>query len=192
MSLYDYQVKLLLVGDSGVGKTSLLFRFADHYFQNQFISTIGVDFRSRIVNHDGKNIKAQVWDTAGQDKFQSITSGYYRGAEGSIIVFDVTRRDTFDHIKYWKSEVDNKIISKIPMLLVGNKTDLVEDRVVSYEEANKLAKELQMPYLETSPKTNDGVDEIFVDIISRIIPTKLQTMQIEENIPKSRFNSRCC
>lgn len=134
-SEYDYLFKLLLIGDSSVGKSCLLLRFADDAYVDTYISTIGVDFKIRTVELDGKSVKLQIWDTAGQERFRTITSSYYRGAHGIIIVYDVTDRESFNNVKQWLSEIDRYASDSVCKLLVGNKCDLVDSKVVDTEEA---------------------------------------------------------
>ncbi|KAL9253000.1 GTP-binding protein YPTM2-like protein [Drosera capensis] len=149
---YDYLFKLLLIGDSGVGKSCLLLRFADDSYVESYISTIGVDFKIRTVEQDGKTIKLQIWDTAGQERFRTITSSYYRGAHGIIIVYDVTDQHSFENVKQWLSEIDRYASDNVVKLLVGNKSDLTSNRVVSYESGKAFADEIGVPFLETSAK----------------------------------------
>merc|ERR1712100_792056 len=136
---YDYLFKLLLIGDSGVGKSCLLLRFADDTYTDSYISTIGVDFKIRTIELDGKTIKLQIWDTAGQERFRTITSSYYRGAHGIIVVFDVTDQESFENVKHWLQEIDKYANEGVMKLLVGNKSDLQSKKVVSYDEAKELA-----------------------------------------------------
>merc|ERR1712023_429870 len=123
MGDYDYLFKLLLIGDSGVGKSSLLLRFADDTYTQSYISTIGVDFKIRTVELEGKTIKLQIWDTAGQERFRTITSSYYRGAHGIIVVYDVTDIDSFNNVKQWLCEIDRYACENVNKLLVGNKCE---------------------------------------------------------------------
>ncbi|KAL0401006.1 UNVERIFIED_CONTAM: Ras-related protein RIC1 [Sesamum latifolium] len=135
VSFSDYLFKLLLIGDSGVGKSCLLLRFADDSYLDSYISTIGVDFKIRTVEQDGKTIKLQIWDTAGQERFRTITSSYYRGAHGIIIVYDVTDQESFNNVKQWLNEIDRYASENVNKLLVGNKCDLADNRAVPYETA---------------------------------------------------------
>ncbi|GFP80741.1 RAS-related protein ric1 [Phtheirospermum japonicum] len=148
----DYLFKLLLIGDSGVGKSCLLLRFADDSYLDSYISTIGVDFKIRTVEQDGKTIKLQIWDTAGQERFRTITSSYYRGAHGIIIVYDVTDQESFNNVKQWLNEIDRYASENVNKLLVGNKCDLADNRAVSYDTAKAFADEIGIPFMETSAK----------------------------------------
>ena len=134
-SEYDYLFKLLLIGDSGVGKSCLLLRFADDTYTESYISTIGVDFKIRTIELDGKTIKLQIWDTAGQERFRTITSSYYRGAHGIIVVFDVTDQESFNNVKQWLHEIDRYASADVKKLLVGNKCDLTTKKQVEYNAA---------------------------------------------------------
>jgi len=127
---HDYFFKILLIGDSGVGKSCLLLRFADDSWTDTHISTIGVDFKIKTLNIDGKTIKLQIWDTAGQERFRTITSSYYRGAQGIILVYDCTDQESFANVKQWMGEIDRYACENVNKLLVGNKTDLVNEKVV--------------------------------------------------------------
>uniref|UniRef100_A0A3Q3EN43 Ras-related protein Rab-1B-like n=1 Tax=Labrus bergylta TaxID=56723 RepID=A0A3Q3EN43_9LABR len=161
---YDYLFKLLLIGDSGVGKSCLLLRFADDTYTESYISTIGVDFKIRTIDMDGKTVKLQIWDTAGQERFRTITSSYYRGAHGIIIVYDVTEQESFNNVKQWLDEIDRYACENVSRLLVGNKTDLVSKKVVDAD----LASSLKIPFLETSAKSADNVEKAFLTMASEI------------------------
>jgi len=165
---YDYLFKLLLIGDSSVGKSCLLLRFADDSYVDTYISTIGVDFKIRTVELDGKTVKLQIWDTAGQERFRTITSSYYRGAHGIIIVYDVTDMESFNNIKQWLSEIDRYASDSVCKLLVGNKCDLVDNKVVDTEKAKAFADSLGIPFIETSAKESINVEEAFLTMSSEI------------------------
>ncbi|KAH0943887.1 hypothetical protein HID58_003524 [Brassica napus] len=150
--MFDYLFKLLLIGDSSVGKSCLLLRFADDAYIDSYISTIGVDF----------------WDTVGQERFRTITSSYYRGAHGIIIVYDCTEMESFNNVKQWLSEIDRYANDSVCKLLIGNKNDMVESKVVSTETGKALADELGIPFLETSAKDSINVEQAFLTIAGEI------------------------
>nr|ABD65146.1 Ras-related GTP-binding protein, putative [Brassica oleracea] len=156
----DYLFKLLLIGDSGVGKSCLLLRFADDSYLDSYISTIGVDFKIRTVEQDGKTIKLQIWDTAGQERFRTITSSYYRGAHGIIVTYDVTDQESFNNVKQWLNEIDRYASESVNKLLVGNKNDLTSQKA--------FADELGIPFLETSAKNATNVEEAFMAMTAAI------------------------
>eukprot|EP00325_Prymnesiales_sp_UTEX-LB-985_P001977 CAMPEP_0174698532 /NCGR_PEP_ID=MMETSP1094-20130205/4108_1 /TAXON_ID=156173 /ORGANISM="Chrysochromulina brevifilum, Strain UTEX LB 985" /LENGTH=200 /DNA_ID=CAMNT_0015895725 /DNA_START=53 /DNA_END=655 /DNA_ORIENTATION=+ len=163
---YDYLFILVLIGDSGVGKSCLLLRFADDKWTDSYISTIGVDFKIRTIELDQKTIKLQIWDTAGQERFRTISSTYYRGAHGIIVVYDVTNKLSFDNVQRWLSEIDKYARENVNKLLVGNKADAAEgadsSRQVPMEDGKKFAEDRDIPFLETSAKTGTFVDTAFL------------------------------
>lgn len=165
---YDYLFKLLLIGDSGVGKSCLLLRFADDTYTPDYISTIGVDFKIRTIELDGKTIKLQIWDTAGQERFRTITSSYYRGAHGIIIVYDVTDQESFNNVKQWLQEIDRYATGGVMKLLVGNKADLLDKKVVEYTAAKEFADALDIPFLETSALSSTNVEQAFFTMARQI------------------------
>ncbi|KAJ3447783.1 ras and ef-hand domain-containing protein [Anaeramoeba flamelloides] len=175
---YDYLFKILLIGDSGVGKSCVLLRFTDNEFRSSFLSTIGVDFKIKTIDLNGKQTKLQIWDTAGQERFQTITRNYYKGAQGIFLVYDVSERDTFDNIQNWVDEVKNNTEKAVTMLLIGNKCDLVNKRQVSTEEGEQLAQNLKMCFLETSAKDNTNIAKCF-QVMAGEIEIKLSTDENE-------------
>ncbi|KAI8053166.1 GTP-binding protein ypt1 [Gilbertella persicaria] len=174
---YDYLFKLLLIGDSGVGKSCLLLRFADDTYTESYISTIGVDFKIRTIELEGKTVKLQIWDTAGQERFRTITSSYYRGAHGIIVVYDVTDEDSFNNVKQWLQEIDRYAAEGVNKLLVGNKSDLVDKKVVNTEQATEFAESLKIPLLETSAKDATNVEQAFLTMAKQIKDRMGSTMQ---------------
>jgi len=158
----------VLIGDSGVGKSCLLLRFADDAFTESYISTIGVDFRFRTVKIDKKTVKLQIWDTAGQERFRTITSAYYRGADGIIMVYDVTTQESFNHVNDWLNEVNRYASEGTCKLLVGNKSDRT-DKVVQHDTAKAFADNLGIPFLETSAKNASNVEQAFLTMASELI-----------------------
>jgi Ras-related protein Rab-8A len=165
---YDQLIKLLLIGDSGVGKSCLLLRFAENSFTPSFITTIGIDFKIKKVQISGKTIKLQIWDTAGQERFRTITSAYYRGAMGIVLVYDVTDENSFKNIRSWMKNIDQHASAGVVRALVGNKCDIGSgERVISYEQGKSLADEYGIPvFRETSAKTGEGVDDMFIGLAS--------------------------
>lgn len=165
---YDYLFKLLLIGDSGVGKSSLLIRFADDTFTESFISTIGVDFKIRTINVEGKVVKLQIWDTAGQERFRTLTTAYYRSAHGIILVYDVNLKETFKHLSEWLEEVKKYASEGVDMLLVGNKCDIIGKRQVNYELAREFAENLSVSFIETSAKDSTNVERVFYTMAAEL------------------------
>jgi len=165
---YDYLFKLLLIGDSGVGKSCLLLRFADDTYTESYISTIGVDFKIRTIDLDGKTIKLQIWDTAGQERFRTITSSYYRGAHGIIVVYDTTDIESFNNVKQWLHEIDRYASDNVNKLLVGNKSDLTSKRAVTFDQAKEFADSLGIEFVETSAKNSTNVEKAFMMMAAQI------------------------
>ncbi|KAJ3123084.1 GTP-binding protein of the rab [Nowakowskiella sp. JEL0407] len=179
---YDYLFKLLLIGDSGVGKSCLLLRFADDTYTESYISTIGVDFKIRTIELEGKTVKLQIWDTAGQERFRTITSSYYRGAHGIIVVYDVTDQETFNNVQQWLQEIDRYANEGVNKLLVGNKSDLVNKKQVDYNAAKEYADNLKIPFLETSAKNATNVEQAFLTMAKQIKDRFLLiSISIDEN-----------
>jgi len=167
-SKYDHLFKILMVGDSGVGKSSLLLRFTDDTFSENFISTIGVDFKIRTVTLEGKTVKMQIWDTAGQERFRTITSSYYRGAHGVILVYDVTDQVSFNNARQWLTEIERYACGQVVKLLVGNKCDLTTKRVVDFETGKEFADQFNLPFLEASAKDGSNVEKAFLTLVKDI------------------------
>lgn len=171
---YDYLFKLLLIGDSGVGKTCVLFRFSEDQFNSTFISTIGIDFKIRTIELDDKKIKLQIWDTAGQERFRTITTAYYRGAMGIMLVYDITNQKSFDNIKNWIRNIEEHASADVEKMVLGNKCDMDDKRVVSKESGETLAVEYGIKFMETSAKASINVDEAFITI-ARDIKKKMDS-----------------
>nr|XP_057930497.1 ras-related protein Rab-3D-like isoform X1 [Doryrhamphus excisus] len=165
---FDYMFKLLLIGNSSVGKTSFLFRYTDNSFTSAFVSTVGIDFKVKTIYRNDKRIKLQIWDTAGQERYRTITTAYYRGAMGFLLVYDITSQESFLSVQDWGTQIKTYSWDNAQVVLVGNKLDLEEDRQVPTEEAERLAKELGFQFFEASAKDNINVKQVFdklVDVI---------------------------
>ena len=165
---YAYLFKYIIIGDTGVGKSCLLLQFTDKRFQPVHDLTIGVEFGARMVNIESKNVKLQVWDTAGQESFRSITRSYYRGAAGALLVYDITRRETFEHLTTWLEDARQHSSTNMVIMLIGNKCDLEDIRAVTKEEGEAFAREHGLVFMETSAKTAANVEVAFVNTAKEI------------------------
>ncbi|XP_024080092.1 ras-related protein Rab-18-B-like isoform X2 [Terrapene carolina triunguis] len=164
-------LKLLVVGDSAVGKSSLLLRFTDDTFEPYLNPTIGVDFKVKKMVVDGNPVQLAIWDTAGQERFRTLTPSYYRGVQGVILVYDVTRKDTFTNLMTWLNELETYATrSNIVKMLVGNKIDK-PDREINKREGLQFARKHSMLFIETSAKTRDGVQCAFEEVVIKILQT---------------------
>ena len=170
----DQVFKLLIIGDSGVGKSCLLMQFSDNLFSDTTTPTAGVDFKNCTVDVAGAKVKLKIWDTAGQERFRTITSMHYRGTHGVIFVYDVTNADTFKSIKKWLHEIDQNC-DRVSRVLVGNKDDNHEKKVVPLEEAQQFADQIGIPLYETSAKEGKNVGEVFHAIAWLVLKQKLET-----------------
>ena len=159
---YEYIFKYIIIGDMGVGKSCLLHQFTEKKFIPDSAHTIGVEFGTRIIEVSQKKIKLQIWDTAGQERFRSVTRSYYRGAAGALLVYDTTRRGTYNHLASWLADAKNLTNPNTVLMLIGNKIDLEDQRDVTFEEANNFAKENGLIFLEASAKTGENVEEAFL------------------------------
>jgi len=166
----EHLVKLLLLGDSAVGKSSLLVRLCDGKFDSNFVLTIGVDFKLKMIpERNGRRLKLQVWDTAGQERFRTITPAYYRAAMGVVITYDVTDQASFDHVEFWVTQLDLHGDTRVQRILVGNKSDLEDCRKVSREDGEALASRFHLKFFETSAKTGASVEEAFLHIADQVV-----------------------
>ncbi|CAD8061341.1 unnamed protein product [Paramecium primaurelia] len=177
---YDYLFKILLIGNSAVGKSSLLLRFADNVFNESFLPTIGVDFKIRTFDLNGKTVKLQIWDTAGQERFKTITNSYYKGAHGIILVYDVTDKQSFKDVENWLAEVEKYANENVVRVLVGNKVDLESKREVTSEEGKELADSLNIRFIETSAKNSSNVEKAFITLANEI---KAKVAKSSEAVP---------
>merc|ERR1712196_570141 len=202
---YDYLFKVVLIGDSGVGKSNLLTRFTRNEFNRESKSTIGVEFATQTIQVEKKMIKAQIWDTAGQERYRAITSAYYRGAVGALLVYDITKRQSFDDVERWLSELRDHAEENIAVLLVGNKSDLKHLRAVSTAEAAEFAEKQGLAAIETSALDATNVDIAFHRILSDIYNamsrrqlraeaerSSAQTVQVDAEPGAPPRGSKCC
>nr|XP_061826341.1 ras-related protein Rab-8B-like isoform X2 [Nerophis lumbriciformis] len=187
---YDYLFKLLLIGDSGVGKTCLLFRFSEDSFNTTFISTIGIDFKIRTIELDGKRVKLQIWDTAGQERFRTITTAYYRGAMGIMLVYDISNEKSFENIKNWIRNIEEHASSDVEKMVLGNKCDMADRRQVSKDRGEKLAIDYGVKFFETSAKTSLNVEEAFYSM-GRDILHNLSSKTTDNNGGASGDSLKC-
>eukprot|EP00200_Dunaliella_tertiolecta_P005975 CAMPEP_0202355150 /NCGR_PEP_ID=MMETSP1126-20121109/10166_1 /ASSEMBLY_ACC=CAM_ASM_000457 /TAXON_ID=3047 /ORGANISM="Dunaliella tertiolecta, Strain CCMP1320" /LENGTH=225 /DNA_ID=CAMNT_0048947721 /DNA_START=239 /DNA_END=917 /DNA_ORIENTATION=- len=192
---HDVLVKLLLIGDSGVGKSCLLLRFSEDSFTSSFITTIGIDFKIKKIMVDNKLVKLQIWDTAGQERFRTITSAYYRGAMGILLLYDVTDEASFNNIRNWMRNIEQHASDNVNKILVGNKSDMAnEKRAVPYSKGKALADEYGVQFFETSAKENINVEEVFTaiakDVMKRLEQEQAQQeQQVQPPMPMQLTNT---
>lgn len=166
-------VRVLMIGDSGVGKTSLVLRYDDNTFSHKFVTTIGVDYRDKMVSIDGQTVKLQIWDTAGQERFRSLTANFFSRADGIILTFDVTDRTSFEHVRKWMDEIQANAPNDVNVVLCGSKCDVEPAaRQISSDEGKQLAESFGVPYFEASAKKNICVEPMFISLATTIAKRK--------------------
>ena len=165
---YDMMIKVILIGDSGVGKTNIMSKFLKNQFMENSKATVGVEFGSKLFNIENHKIKAQIWDTAGQEKYKAITGAYYKGSKGAFVVYDITRKETFDSIDKWINDLKMSGDPKLIIIIIGNKCDLEDKREVLKEQGEEKAKSFGCAFLETSALSGDNIDKGFEMMISEI------------------------
>lgn len=207
--VYDYLFKVVLIGDSGVGKSNLLSRFTRNEFSLESKSTIGVEFATRTINVDNKMIKAQIWDTAGQERYRAITSAYYRGAVGALLVYDITRHVTFENVERWLKELKDHTDTNIVVMLVGNKADLRHLRAVPTEDGQSFAERESLYFMETSALESTNVEHAFQQVLTQIyrvvsrkaldvgedsaaVPSQGQTVDVGNKDVTAAKKAGCC
>ncbi len=187
--------KILLLGDSTVGKTCFLLRYVDDSFLDLHMATIGLDYRLKtLILEEQKIVKVQLWDTAGQDKFRAITRNYYKGASGIILIFDVTNIKSYENIKKWINEIKEEISEKVAIVLIGNKIDNVQERKISKEQGDKLASEIGVKFFETSAKTGEGINESVFFLVKKIFENdpEVKNKYQERNLKMYNKKRKCC
>ncbi|XP_042586574.1 ras-related protein Rab-37-like isoform X2 [Cyprinus carpio] len=190
--------KTILVGDSGVGKTSLLVQFDQGKFiPGSFSATVGIGFTNKVVTVDNMKVKLQMWDTAGQERFRSVTHAYYRDAQALLLLYDITRKSSFDNIRAWLTEIYEYAQKDVVIMLLGNKSDMAAERVITHEEGEKLAKEYGVPFMETSAKTGVNVELAFHAIARELKHRNIQQphepkFKIHDYIESEKQKSNCC
>ncbi|KAI4120330.1 MAG: hypothetical protein LQ338_007094 [Usnochroma carphineum] len=206
---YDFLFKVVLIGDSGVGKSNLLSRFTRNEFNLDSKSTIGVEFATRSIQVDAKTIKAQIWDTAGQERYRAITSAYYRGAVGALLVYDISKHQTYENVQRWLKELRDHADANIVIMLVGNKSDLKHLRAVPTEEAKQFASENNLSFIETSALDASNVELAFQNILTeiyRIVSSKAldngeagqnpnldrKVLEISKSADTEQKSGKCC
>ena len=201
---YDKTCQILLIGDSLVGKTCLIQRYANGIFKEDYITTVGLDYYTKQEMIKNLNVSVKLWDTAGQERFKALTPSFFRNAEGVVIAYDVTNSESFDNLKFWISSIKTNLFEKnifIPIIIIGNKIDLEDMRDISKDVASAFAKENNFKYFETSAKTGEGVDEAFRDLVNQILANsdkneeatiERKSVKIEEKKTEKQKKKGCC
>ena len=182
---YEFIFKVLLLGNSNVGKSSIFLRFVDDIWNDTFVPTIGVDFKIKTFEIDSKKIKMQIWDTAGQERFKNIIASYYRGAHGILLLYDVTDKDSFKNLSNWLIEIEKNASKNVLRVLIGNKCDLEEKRVISFNQGKEFADTYGLKFIETSAKKNLNVNEAF-----ETLGRELMAASSEKKIVKQKQNKK--
>jgi len=164
----DVEFKLMMLGDAGVGKTAILKRYCDDTFDAKWINTIGIDFKMKNIEIQDKRVRLQIWDTAGQEKFQALAHSFYRGAAGILLVYDITNSESYEHVEKWMNNISQHGSDDVFVTLIGNKKDITNHRDVSIVKGETLAKQYEIPFYETSAKTNENITEAFTEIAEKV------------------------
>ena len=193
MEKKEFLYKILLLGDSSVGKTCFLMRYTDNTFQEIHMSTIGLDYKLKNVQlDDGKMVKIQIWDTAGQDRFRSITKNYYKGAHGIILIYDITNQKTFENVKNWINQIKEEVSNKVTIILVGNKIDDEDHRVVSTEQGEKMAKDFGLMFFECSAKSGVNIDSTFNELVKKTLENYSKVKMEGEKLKNKKGGKKGC
>ena len=191
----DIVFKILMLGDSEVGKSCFLMRYSDNVFVENYITTIGLDYKLKTIKLDsGKIIKVQLWDTAGQDKYRTIAKNYYKGSHGILLLYDITKISSFENIREWIQDIRQEVSPKSIIFLIGNKIDLTDQRKISKEQGEELAEEFKIPFFEASAKSGENVDEVFKALYEKIIEVYgyLEREKGSKLNKKQKNKGKCC
>ena len=167
---YDKTIQILVIGDSSVGKTSLITRYTNGTFKEEYLATVGLDYYSKVQTINNQTINIKLWDTAGQERYKALTQNYFRNAEGVLLTYDVTNSDSFNNLKYWIGSIKTNMEGKnifLPLIIVGNKIDMEDSREITKDDADKFASDNNYKYFETSAKTGEGVDDAIIDLVNQ-------------------------
>ena len=201
---YDKTCQILLIGDSSVGKTSLIQRYANGIFKEEYLATVGLDYYTKQEMINNLNVLVKLWDTAGQERFKALTPNYFRNAEGVVLAYDVTNSESFENLKFWINSIKSNLGEKnifIPIIIIGNKIDMEDMRDITKEDASKFAKENNYKYFETSAKTGEGVDEAIRDLVNQVLANsdkneaakgERKSVKIEDNKENNQKIKGCC
>ncbi|KAF7703021.1 ras-related protein Rab-3B [Silurus meridionalis] len=187
---FDYMFKLLIIGNSSVGKTSFLFRYADDSFSNSFVSTVGIDFKVKTVYRNEKRVKLQIWDTAGQERYRTITTAYYRGAMGFILMYDITNEESYNAVQDWATQIKTYSWDNAQVILVGNKCDMADERVIPVEKGKHLADQLGFEYYEVSAKENINVRQVFERLVDIICVKMSERVDVDPSVVSGAKSTR--
>ena len=198
---YDYIFKVLLIGNSDVGKSSLILRYVDQIWNDVFVPTIGVDFKVKSLEVDKKLVKMQIWDTAGQERFRNVISSYFKGAHGILLIYDITAKDSFKELENWLGEVESNANSQVLKILIGNKCDLEDRREISKDEGEAFAMRNGMQFMETSAKLNTNVNEAFEALAKIMVESsnkrnainfEKKTIKVDKGANLNTQKKKCC
>ena len=198
VSAYEFDIKLkfVILGESMVGKTSIINRYINNKFGDRYLCTVGIDFQEKIVNKKNKRVKLQIWDTAGEERYRNLTKNYFQQCNGIIITYDISDNNSFEQIKFWINQIAEMPDQKVSCILVGNKCDLTTERMVEQEKGSKLAKKLGYKFFETSAKLNLNIDEAFDGLIDEVLLNYKQpvrdSMKLSSVQQSKKEKKKCC
>ena len=192
MEKNEFLYKILLLGDASVGKTCFYMQYTENTFHEVHITTVGIENKTTNVTIENKTYKVQIWDTAGQERFRSITKNYYKGAHGIVLIYDVTNKDTFENVRKWIKQIKEEVDEKVSIILVGNKIDKEDQRVITKEQGESMAQEFGLTHYECSAKTGENVQQSLKDLVKTTVENfskVVENIQLKKNIKKKK---KCC